>query len=549
MVFKAIEERKELPSYPTPIIISRENSPIQQELSIKLEAHFQQNGYSECTRMSLEQASNFDGLTSSFCISLLEIDEPALRGINEPDYHTLQKLIASGAKWLWVSRLGDSNEPPSQGIMEGLSRVLLAEDPTLVFVLLALQSAQADACLGHIDTVSRATLLGAADHSFELEYREKDSLLFCKRIVQEPFLDRHISRQVSPKQTTAFELLQGPPLTIDVASPGLLDSIRLVEDDKAEVQLGRDQIEVEVRAIGLNFMDLLTALGRLGEKSVMGTECAGVVSRIGSEAKGNLKIGDRVVVTYVDLFKTYVRCPYQSAVVIPDNLAFTDAASIPTTFTTAYHSLLKVAHLKAGETILIHSAAGATGQSAVQIARHVGAEIFATVGSDTKKKFLMESYNIPEDHIFFSRNTSFAQGIRRMTKNKGVDVVLNSLSGEGLIASWECIAAYGRFIEIGKKDIHAGEKLPMLPFAKNVTFSAVDMADMTKERPPYMHELLTMLVQMLGHGTITPPKPVQVYKLAEIEHAFRHMQSGQSTGKMVIEIDRHAMVQVCNFLH
>ena len=550
MVFTALEDPKDLiRSNFTPLIIAKKHSLVQQKLSTALETYFQQNGYPGCTRMCLQQARECENLSSSFCISLLEVDDPALRDINESDYRCLQKLVASGAKWLWVSRLGRSEEPPSQGIMDGLSRVLRTEDPMLILVTLELHATQVDTCVNYINSVFKATLLNITNHSFEPEYKEISGLLHCKRIVEERSLDYHVSSQTSPKQTKTFELMRGPPLTINVTSPGLLDSIQLVEDDQALLPLAQDQIEIEVKMVGLNFMDLLTALGRLGENSVLGTECAGIVSRVGCEAETNFKIGDRVSVAYTGLFRTYARCPYQCAVLIPESISFADAAAMPTTFGTAYHSLHNVARLQKGETILIHSAAGATGQSAIQIARHIGAEIFATVGSDAKKKFLMDFYGIPEDHIFFSRNTLFAEGVRRMTNDNGVDVVLNSLSGEGLVASWECIAPYGRFIEIGKRDIQAGERLPMLPFARNVTFSAVDMASMTKDRPLYMQELLKIIMEMTKQGEITPSKPVQVYQLSEIEQAFRHMQSGQSIGKSVIEFDKQARIQVCFPLH
>jgi NADPH:quinone reductase-like Zn-dependent oxidoreductase len=545
MIFTAIEDRGSSPDTDiTLIIVVKNNSPNQQKIARTLEVSLLRNGCSSCQIATLLEAAKSPNLNAAFCISLLEIDEPAIRDFSEVEYKALQELIVSGAKLLWVTRLGGSDEPPSQGIMDGLSRVLRTEDPALVLVNLELSCMEDETSIRHIIDVFMATLKNVADHSFEPEYKEIGGILHIKRIIEESSLDRQIWSQLSATQAKTYELAKGPPLRVNVASPGLLDSLQLVEDEEASRPLANDEIEVEVKAIGLNFMDLLTALGRLGDKSVMGTECAGIVSRLGSAAEGEFRIGDRVVVAYLNLCRTYARCPFRSAVLIPDKVSFTDAAAVPTSFGTAYHSLHEIARMRKGETILIHSATGGTGQSAIQIAQDIGAEIFATVGSDAKKTFLMETYEIPEDHIFFSRNISFAQGIRRMTSGVGVDVVLNSLSGEGLVASWECVAPYGRFIEIGKKDIHAAEQLPMLPFAKNVSFSAVDMAAMTLERPWYMGKLLKMLMQKAEACTISPSKPLQVYPLSEIEQAFRHMQSGQSMGKLVLEIDRHVDVLV-----
>jgi NADPH:quinone reductase-like Zn-dependent oxidoreductase len=125
---------------------------------------------------------------------------------------------------------------------------------------------------------------------------------------------------------------------------------------------------------------------------------------------------------------------------------------VPTQFATCWHALYEIGNLKKDESILIHSAAGGTGQVAIQMAKLIGAEIFATVGSDEKKRFLVEHYGISEDHVFNSRSSAFADGILQMTNGYGIDVILNSLSGDSLLASWNLIAPYGRFIELGKKD-------------------------------------------------------------------------------------------------
>lgn len=129
------------------------------------------------------------------------------------------------------------------------------------------------------------------------------------------------------------------------------------------------------------------------------------------------------------------------------------AASLPLAYSTAYYAFFEAAKLRKGETVLIHGAAGAVGQAAIVLAQQVGVEIFATVSSSTKKQVLIEQFGISEDHIFNSRDHSFAKGVKRMTNNRGVDVVLNSLAGEALQESWHCIALFGRFVEMGMKDI------------------------------------------------------------------------------------------------
>jgi NADPH:quinone reductase-like Zn-dependent oxidoreductase len=211
---------------------------------------------------------------------------------------------------------------------------------------------------------------------------------------------------------------------------------------------------------------------------------------------------------------------------------------------TAYYALIDVARLRKGEKILIHSATGSTGQMAIWIAKMQGAEIFATVGFDEKKKLLVEEFGIPEDHIFYSRNTSFAQGVMRVTKGYGVDVVLNSLSGDSLRASWECVAPFGRFVELGRAEIDSNASLPMACFAKNVSFTAVDLHHIMSRDPELESRLLKKVLALAVDEVIGFPRPVHIYPVSQIEQAFRYMQGGTNTGRIVICVNRSDMVPV-----
>ncbi|KAI1411054.1 KR domain-containing protein [Hypoxylon sp. FL1857] len=187
--------------------------------------------------------------------------------------------------------------------------------------------------------------------------------------------------------------------------------------------------------------------------------------------------------------------------------------------------------------ILIHSAAGSTGQMAVAIAqRLLGAEVFATVGFNDKKQLLMDRFGIPDDHIFYSRDTSFAHGISRMMDGRGVDVALNSLSGDGLRASWECMAAYGRFVEIGKADIGSNAVLPMGGFARNVSFAGVDLLHISLSNPELTRSLVSKVLELVESEKISVPGPLSVFPVGEVEGAFRHMQRGRNVGRTIVTI-------------
>jgi NADPH:quinone reductase-like Zn-dependent oxidoreductase len=177
-----------------------------------------------------------------------------------------------------------------------------------------------------------------------------------------------------------------------------------------------------------------------------------------------------------------------------------------------------------------------------------GAEIFVTVGSPEKRALLMETYHIAEDHIFDSRNTSFVNGILG-AKNGGVDVILNSLSGDFLTESWRCIAPFGRFLELGKKDILSNSSLPMLPFAKNASFHAIDLNEARKYQPRILEQLRNDIGTLLAEGRISPPQPIHLFGVGEIEQAFRYLQSGKNTGKTVVEMRRHDSIKVRRLIY
>lgn len=162
------------------------------------------------------------------------------------------------------------------------------------------------------------------------------------------------------------------------------------------------------------------------------------------------------------------------------------------------------------------------------------AKVFATVGSQDKKAFLMQRHGIPEDQIFYSRDTSFVQGILEATNGKGVDVVLNSLAKEQLRATWKCMAPFGRFVEIGKRDITTNMYLEMAPFERTVTFAGVDLGDLIQLRPEILQDVFMEVMNLMRSGSVKPVNPVHVFAVSEIETAFRSLQSGKLIGKVVI---------------
>ena len=377
---------------------------------------------------------------------------------------------------------------------------------------------------------------------YEPEYREINGLLHINRVIEADYLNHVVHTGTAVQQLKVQEFGSGPPLTLCVPTPGLLDSLEFHEDKDVLKPLAADEVEIEVKATGVNFRDCLMALGRLSDDD-LGTECAGIIRRVGDPAS-KYKCGDRITACTLGTYKTFVRCKTLCVAKIPGVMSFTEAASLPTASLTAYHALLNVARIRSGESILVHAGAGGTGQIAIQIAQYMKAIVYVTVGSEAKKRLLMNLYGIPEDCIFYSRDTSFAQGIRRVTQGRGVDIVLNSLSGESLVASWECVAPFGRFLEIGKRDIASHANLPMFPFVKNVSFATIDLSGIVRERLSVLQELIHGMMALVEQGKLRAAQPMHVFPASEITQAFRSLQSGKNMGKMVIEFKREDMVPV-----
>jgi polyketide synthase 3/4 len=233
-------------------------------------------------------------------------------------------------------------------------------------------------------------------------------------------------------------------------------------------------------------------------------------------------------------WSTYITCDARLAVTLAPGLADGAAAAIPTAHATAWYGLHELGRIGAGDKVLIHSATGGVGQAAVAIARAVGAQIFATAGSPQRRDLLRDS---GIEHVYDSRSTDFAEQIRRDTDGDGVDIVLNSLPGVAQRAGLELLAFGGRFIEIGKRDIYGDARLGLLPFRRNLSFHAVDLALMTHSHPEKVRHLLQTVYKLTADGVLPVPQTTH-YKLSEAGNAIRLVGAAQHIGKVVLDIPR-----------
>jgi NADPH:quinone reductase-like Zn-dependent oxidoreductase len=320
-----------------------------------------------------------------------------------------------------------------------------------------------------------------------------------------------------------------------VQTTGVLDSMAFRAAPR--VAPGPGQVEIEAKALSLNFRDLMIALGMYpslpGHPPTMGSDFSGLVAGVGPGVD-RFKIGDAVLGLGGGHFSPYATVPAASVVPKPAVLTFEQATAIPTVFLTTYYALHRLARLSRGERVLIHSGAGGVGLAAIQIARWLGAEIFSTVGNDEKRAFLEQ---LGVTHIMHSRSLSWADDVMAITGGEGVDVILNSLAGEAIPKGLEILRPFGRFCEIGKRDIYANATIGLFPFRKALSFFGVDLA----LAPAAIAEMLDELMAHVARGTFTP-LPMRVFPIDQIVGAFSYMALGTHIGKIVLTLDGQSVL-------
>ncbi|KAK0384632.1 hypothetical protein NLU13_8718 [Sarocladium strictum] len=455
---------------------------------------------------SLSHESQRDRLEGSTYISLLELERPLLRDLSESGYVSLRALLVGCERLLWVT----SGDDPSLSIIDGLARTVNSEVSGAKVLTLNL-SGENNPRTGPPLAV-RILNASAGDASGDREFQERCGTL----------------QAGSPGgENTSFHLTIG--------KPGMLDSLRFVPSETMLLEpLGENEVELEIKATGVNFRDIMASMGLVPVKG-LGQEASGIVLRAGSRASQIFSQGDRVTaVSTGGTHATRARCEYRVTTKIPDDMSFEEAASLPMVYSTAYHALVKLAKLRQGQSVLVHAAAGGVGQAAVQLAKHLGLVIYVTVGTNDKRQFMVDQYGIPQEHIFSSRDSSFVRGIRRITEGRGVDCVLNSLSGELLRVSWECVAMFGTFVEIGLRDITDNMRLDMRPFVNSTTFSFFNIQTLINFAPSTLGETLQEVFQLLHKGELRSPFPLSVYPVSQVEEVFRSMQQGKHRGKLVL---------------
>ena len=348
-----------------------------------------------------------------------------------------------------------------------------------------------------------------------------------------------VARRIAARSTMGFALAGG--------RSNDLDGLHLRQVQRRRPRNG--EVEVEVHFGALNFRDVLKALGRIASDDPrqleLGDECAGVVRRIGRGVT-HVSVGDLVVVCHTGTLRSHVTVPAQCVLPIPPGLDMQSAVSMPIAFMTADYALREVAKLAPGETVLIHAAAGGVGLAAMQIARRIGARVFATAGSPMKRELVRR---LGAERAMDSRSLAFFDEVMEATSGRGVDVVLNSLAGQAMARGLACLAPRGRFLELGKRDFAENTHVGLWALRRNVSYHAIDLSVLlapdasrlagrakdAKAAGPAALDSLRELLAAAGAGELSP-LPVRIMPVGRAADAFRLMAQGGHIGKIVLDM-------------
>ncbi|MCG6863756.1 MAG: SDR family NAD(P)-dependent oxidoreductase, partial [Chromatiaceae bacterium] len=413
---------------------------------------------------------------------------------------------------------------PSQSPLWGLGRVLMNEHPELRCRLLDLQGDD------DMQVMSRRVLAELASGDVESEVISGPD---GRRVLRMRSLADPGMRALADNMDGEVSRVQ-----LGFSTPGLLRNLRW---ERIPLCLpAKGEVQIKVHATGLNFRDVMYSMGLLPDEALedgfagatLGLEAAGDVVAVGPGVS-ELRVGDPVVCFASAGFGSHLTTPTTTVTRKPLSWTYEEAATVPAVFFTVHYGLIHLARLRSGERLLIHGAAGGVGIAAIQYARHLGAEIYASAGTDEKRDFVRL---LGADHVLDSRSLAFADEIMALTDGEGVDVVLNSLAGEAMRRGLSVLGPFGRFLELGKRDFYENSRIGLRPFRNNISYFGVDADQVIQGQPELAGRLFREMMKLFEDGILSP-LPHRVFPADRVAEAFRAMQQSRHIGKLVVSMD------------
>ncbi|KAI1212630.1 reducing type I polyketide synthase [Annulohypoxylon truncatum] len=465
--------------------------------------------------------------------------------LDQQQWRALHELIEKRCDILWVTTGAQMSAPdPAKAIVSGLFRVIRGEEPLLNLINLDVERPSGEATTWAIDTCLKMFNDVKTKPRKESEFVERHGIIHVSRVFADTPLNKANEEETAGRPTEVVDF-HGSESTIRLQADriGNIDSLQYSQVSSGPLPLEEGCVEIEVVASGVNLKEVLVTMGIVPENEhLLGAEGSGIVARVAPDVT-TVKPGQRVAFFGKGSFANRAQTKAYAMHEIPDSMSFEEAATIPCVFMTSMYSLYRLARVKKGDRVLIHSATGGVGISAIQLCHHVGATVYATVGTQEKREFLKSRFGIPDERIFSSRTTAFGKQILDHTDGKGVDVILNSLTGNLLDESWRIIADGGTMVEIGKKDILDRNTLSMEPFGRNASFRAFDLGhkEITGD---IIASLLSEIFDLMREGHLKPLSPMHLFSFANVPDAFRLIRSGKHIGKLVVSDGQDSKLKV-----
>lgn len=506
-------------------------------------------GASEVKVIPLTQVPDIKARHEVIWISLVELEHTLLATMDQREMDLLRSITDEAKTLLWLTgaNMLGAQPKPSLTLSSGLSRSLMLEQPSLHFTVMDIGEFLNDP--KHNQATTCENILSALDSCLsdvdDREFIEQNGLLSIGRFSPDQDINMLFQRRFAAQDDDTSAIQPAPlesisPAELRIFGAGASDSIHFQQLRDPQDAPAPGFVDVLVKAVSLNAKDVYALTGRL-ETPQGHTACeySGTVTAVGPDVT-NVQVGDNVVALAPCRFATVTRGP---AWAMHKMLPGEDANILPTlpvVYVSALYALRERAQLQHGESVLIHSGAGAFGMAAISLALRMGATVYTTVSSQAKRDAVATVLGLPREHIFHSRDSSFVDRVMAATQGHGVDVVVNSLVGDLMHRSWECIAHFGRFIEVGKRELTDAGRLDMSIFLRNATFSAFDLGDLFFSESPKHRRLfqtLTSEVLSLYRSGKIKPVPSTIFPVSETIKAYRHFWSKDRVGKIVINLE------------
>ncbi len=431
-------------------------------------------------------------------------------------------VVTNGA----AGTASDKSLDLGQAILHGMARVITNELPSVPLTVIDLSPT---ASPREVDALFYELLHSRRDRD-EAEIALRGDERLVRQLVP---LDRDSAEQAAMSEEAGV----GGAYRAEVSTPGSLEPI--VFRRLPPIVLGEDDVEIAVQAAALNFKDAMNAMSLLPMQAVaggltghrLGLEVAGRVLRTGPSVK-HVRPDDAVIARVAEGFSGRVVTPSQYVLRQPQRLTPVQAATVPFVYVTAWYSLYHLARVAHGETVLIHSAAGGVGGAGVRLAQRAGATVIATAGTKDKRDYVRR---MGVEHVFDSRSLDFYNRVMEVTAGRGVDVVLNSLSGRFITQSLKCLAPFGRFVELGKSDIYRNSKLSLKRFGENMSYFVVDVDRLAAQRSDLHQQMMAEVAALFERGELKPHE-ITEFPISQLTEALRFMVRATYWGKVVLNM-------------